>query len=79
MTKLTDGIKRWSKDAAQRALRAGVATFTSITLGGSLFGIGMAVDSSLLERAAMAGLGSAVSVVLSLAAKWANDPATASF
>ena len=78
MSKLTDGIKHWSKDAAERAARAFVSSFTAITLGGSLFGVGTAESLSLLQRAAIAGLGSATSVLLSLAAKWANDPASAS-
>ena len=78
MSTLTDGIKKWAKDAGERAARAFVSSFTAITLGGSLFDIGTAESLSLLQRAAVAGLGSATSVLLSLAAKWSNDPSSAS-
>jgi hypothetical protein len=71
------GIKKWARDAAERAVRAFVSSFTAITLGGSLFSVGSAESLSLLQRAAIAGLGSATSVILSLAAKWANDPDSA--
>lgn len=76
---ITDDIKNWLLDAGERALRAFVSSFTAITLGGSLFDVAPAESLSLLQRAALAGLGSAMSVVLSLAAKWAGDPTTASF
>lgn len=72
-----NGFKHWLKDAAERGLRAFVSSFTAITLGGALFS-NTAESLSLLQRAAIAGLGSATSVILSLAAKWANDPDTAS-
>ena len=79
MNKLTADFGRWAADAGQRALKAAVDTFTGITLGGSLFGINGALNVGLVQRAGIAALGSAVSVVLSLAAKWSGDPGTASF
>lgn len=76
---ITDDIKRWVRDAGERAARAAVATFTGLALAGSLFGVDGALDMDLLHRAGVAAASSAVSVVLSLAAKWAGDPTTASF
>lgn len=76
---ITDDIKRWLRDAGERALRAAVATFTGLTLAGSIFGVDGALDMDLLHRAGVAAASSAVSVLLSLAAKWAGDPTTASF
>ena len=79
MKKLLAGFGAWCKDAGERALRAFIVTFTGLTMGAGL-GIGGVDTIGLWKRAAVAGLGSAVSVVLSLAAKWAGgDPATASF
>ena len=79
MNKLIADFGRWAADAGQRALRSAVATFTGITLGGALFSVDGALDVGLVQRAGIAALGSAVSVVLSLAAKWSGDPGTASF
>ncbi len=76
---LTSSFARWATDAGQRALRSAVATFTGLTLGGALFSVDGALDVGLVQRAGIAALGSAVSVVLSLAAKWSGDPGTASF
>lgn len=75
---ITDDIIEWGRDAAERAARAAVSTFTGLTLAGSLFGVDGALDMDLLHRAGVAAAASAVSVVLSLAAKWAGDPTSAS-
>jgi len=77
--KLTADFGRWAADAGQRAVKAAVNTFTAVTLGGALIGINGALDIGLLQRGGIAALGSAVSVLLSLAAKWSGDPGTASF
>lgn len=79
MGQFTDSIQAWLRDAGERALRAAVASFTGLALAGSVFGVDGAVDMDLLHRAGVAAASSAVSVVLSLAAKWAGDPTTASF
>jgi len=74
------GFGRWCRDAGERALRAAIVTFTSITAGASIFDMNGAEDIGLWKRAALSAVGAAVSVVMSLAAKWAGgDPATASF
>ncbi|MEK9724330.1 MAG: tripartite tricarboxylate transporter TctB family protein [Rhodospirillaceae bacterium] len=44
---ITEDIKRWLRDAAERAARAAVATFTGLTLAGSLFGVDGALDMDL--------------------------------
>lgn len=80
MDTLTQGFARWARAAAARALRAAVATFTAMTLGASLVGVDGALDVGLVQRAGIAALGSAVSVLISLAAKWAgDDPGAATF
>lgn len=79
MNKLTADFGRWAADAGERALKAAVNTFTAVTLGGALFSVDGAIDVGLAQRAGIAALSSAVSVLLSLAAKWSNDPGTASF
>lgn len=80
MKKLVYGFGQWCIDAGERALRAAIVTFTSLTAGASIFGLDGAVDLGFWKRAGIAAIGSATSVVMSLAAKWAGgDPATASF
>ena len=79
MNKLTADFGRWAADAGQRALKAAVTTFTGLTLGGALFSVDGAIDVGLVQRAGIAALSSAVSVILSLLAKWSGDPGTASF
>ncbi len=77
--KLTADFARWAADAGERAVKAAVNTFAAVTLGGALIGINGALDIGLLQRAGIAALGSAVSVLLSLGAKWSGDPGSASF
>ena len=79
MNKLTADFGRWAADAGERALKAAVNTFTAVTLGGALIGINGALDIGLLQRAGIAALASAGSVILSLLAKWSGDPGSASF
>ncbi len=79
MNKLTADFGRWAADAGQRALKAAITTFASVTLGGALFSVNGALDVGLVQRAGIAALASAVSVLLSLMAKWSGDPGTASF
>lgn len=79
MSPLTDSIKGWFVDAAERAIRAAVGSFCAIMLSGSVISMDGVADTSIVQRAAIAGLGAAASVLLSLAAKWASDPDTASF
>jgi hypothetical protein len=79
MSPLTDSVKKWFRDAAERALRAAVGSFCAVMLSGSVFSMDGVADTSIVQRAAIAGLGAAASVVLSLAAKWAGDPTNASF
>lgn len=64
-------VKSWGRDAAERALRAFVATFVAVyTLGGA--GADSIVDTSLAVKAGAAGLSAVVSLALSALAKWSK-------
>lgn len=78
MSPLSDSVKAWALDTAERCAKAFVTAFTAIMLG-SGFGINGAESMSIVNRAAIAGMGAAVSVALSIAAKWAGSPSDASF
>ena len=73
MNTLTRDFARWARDAGARALRTAVGTFSSMLL------LGLTLDVSLLEQAAMTAATAGFSVLLALAAKWAGDPGTATF
>lgn len=74
MTTIIDGVKRWLETTAKDAVKGAVASFCSITMGASIFGVQGLVDTSILQRGGVAALGAATAVVLVRANEWATKP-----
>lgn len=74
---LTADFGRWAKDAAGRALKAAIVTFSSMTAATPIFSTVESVG--IYQRAAVAAVGAGISTLISLAGKWAGDPGDPSF
>jgi hypothetical protein len=68
----------WARDTAERVVRTFLATFVAQIVASGALDVGGITDVSLWEKAAVAGLASVATLVLSLLGGSIGDPATAS-
>jgi hypothetical protein len=68
----------WARDTAERVVRTFLATFVAQIVASGALDVGGITDVSLWEKAAVAGLASVATLVLSLLGGKIGDPATAS-